>query len=84
MTLSTKFVAMADHRNTLRQEQYRASQKIISSSPAGRLRAPRLMIGVYAWILKGMLRAGWRPPRRRISLGKGRLAWVVLTRGLAR
>jgi phytoene synthase len=66
------------------QEQYRASQKIISSSPAGRLRAPRLMIGVYAWILKGMLRAGWRPPRRRISLGKGRLAWVVLTRGLAR
>jgi phytoene synthase len=66
------------------QEQYRAAQKIISSGPTGRLRAPRLMIGVYAWILKGMLREGWRPPRRRISLGKGRLAWVVLTRGLAR
>jgi len=66
------------------QDQYRAAQKIISSGPTGRLRAPRLMIGVYAWILKGMLRAGWRPPRRRISLGKGRLAWVVLTRGLAR
>jgi len=66
------------------QDQYRAAQKIIASGPTGRLRAPRLMIGVYAWILKGMLREGWRAPRRRISLGKGRLAWVVLTRGLAR
>jgi phytoene synthase len=69
---------------TKAQDEYRAAQKIISSGPTGRLRAPRLMIGVYAWILKGMLREGWRPPRRRISLGKGRLAWVVLTRGLAR
>jgi phytoene synthase len=66
------------------QEQYRAAQKIISSGPTGRLRAPRLMIGVYGWILKGMLREGWRPPRHRISIGKGRLAWVVLSRGIAR
>jgi phytoene synthase len=66
------------------QEQYRAAQKIIASGPSGRLRAPRLMIGVYAYILKGMLREGWRPPRRRIGVGKGRLAWVVLTRGIAR
>ena len=66
------------------QEQYRAAQKIIAAGPKGRLRAPRLMIGVYGWILKGMLRAGWRSPRRRIRLGKGRMVWVVLTRGLAR
>jgi phytoene synthase len=66
------------------QEHYRQAQTIISSGPVGRLRAPRLMIGVYGWILKGMLREGWRPPRRRISLGKGRLAWIVLTKGIPR
>jgi phytoene synthase len=66
------------------QEQYREAQKIIAGGPTGRLRAPRLMIGVYAWILKAMLREGWRPPRRRISIGKGRLVWIVLTRGIAR
>jgi phytoene synthase len=75
---------IADPNIDKAQEQYRAAQKIISSGPAGRLRAPRLMIGVYAWILKGMLREGWRPPRRRITVSKSRLAWVVLTRGLAR
>jgi len=63
-------------------EEYHAADKIIRSGPKGRLRAPRLMIGVYRHILKRMIRASWKSPRERISVGKGRLAWVVLTRGI--
>jgi phytoene synthase len=63
-------------------EQYHEAEKIIRSGPKGRLRAPRLMIGVYRHILKRMIRASWKSPRERISVGKGRLAWVVLTRGI--
>jgi squalene synthase HpnD len=63
-------------------EEYHAAEKIIGSHPKGRLRAPRLMIGVYRHILKAMIRASWKTPRERVSVGKGRLAWVVLTRGI--
>jgi phytoene synthase len=63
-------------------EHYHAADKIIGAHPKGRLRAPRLMIGVYRHILKRMIRASWKTPRHRISVGKGRLAWVVLTRGI--
>ncbi len=63
---------------------YRAAEAIIAARPGGRLRAPRLMIGVYGHYLRAMLRDGWTPPRRRQSLGKARLLWIVLTRGLAR
>jgi phytoene synthase len=63
-------------------EEYHAAEKLIRTHPKGRLRAPRLMIGVYRHILKRMIRASWKGPRERISVGKGRLAWVVLTRGI--
>jgi phytoene synthase len=65
-------------------EQYHAAEKIIANNPKGRLRAPRLMIGVYRHILRRMIRASWRPPRARVSVSKSRLAWVVLTRGIAK
>ena len=65
-------------------EQYHEAEKIIRSGPRGRLRAPRLMIGVYRHILRRMIRDSWRPPRDRVSLSKGRLAWVILTKGIPR
>ena len=65
-------------------EQYDLAQKIIDKGPGGRLRAPRLMIGVYGHILRRMIRASWAPPRERISVGKARLAWIVASRGLRR
>jgi phytoene synthase len=46
------------------------------------MKTPALMIAVYGRILKAMEAEGWRPPRRRVSLGKARLLWVALTAGL--
>jgi phytoene synthase len=63
---------------------YAAAEAIIASRPGGRLRAPRLMIGVYGLYLRRMLADGWRAPRRRHSLGKAHLLWIVLSRGLAK
>ena len=62
-------------------DHYAAADAIMAARPAGRLRAPRLMSAVYGEILRRMEIEGWAPPRTRVSLGKGRLAWIVLTRG---
>jgi phytoene synthase len=42
------------------------------------------MGAVYRTTLKRMERRGWNAPRERVSLGKGTLAWILLTRGLGR
>ncbi len=63
---------------------YLAANKVIANATQGRLRAARLMSGVYGAILQRMVTAGWKAPRRRISLSKSELAWIVATRGIAR
>ncbi|HEY2177201.1 MAG TPA: presqualene diphosphate synthase HpnD [Caulobacteraceae bacterium] len=65
-------------------EHYRAANAVLAARPAGRLRAPRLMSAVYRAILMRMEKAGWDAPRERVKLGKGRLAWIMATRGLGR
>jgi phytoene synthase len=63
-------------------EHYRKADFLLKGGVQGRLRAPRLMSAVYGEILREMEKAGWTPPRARVSLGKGRLAWLALSRGL--
>ena len=63
-------------------EQYNLTDLIMAARPRGRMKTPALMIAVYGRILKAMEAEGWRPPRRRVSLGKARLLWVALTSGL--
>ena len=61
---------------------YRAAADLLSTRPAGRLIAPRLMEAVYSRTLARTEAAGWAPPRVRVKVGKPELAWLVLTRGL--
>jgi phytoene synthase len=61
---------------------YIEADRVLAGRPAGRLRTPRLMSAVYAEILKAMERDGWAAPRRRASIPRLRLLWLVLTRGL--
>ena len=63
-------------------EQYALADRIMSARPRGRMRTPALMIAVYGRILRAMEAEGWKPPRRRVSLGKARLLWVALTAGI--
>jgi squalene synthase HpnD len=63
-------------------EQYWLAEKVMASRPRGRMKTPALMIAVYSRILKAMEADGWSPPRRRVSLGKGRLLWVAGTTAL--
>ncbi|MHB8530519.1 MAG: presqualene diphosphate synthase HpnD [Caulobacteraceae bacterium] len=71
-----RFVARKAHAH------YLAAERIMSGRPAGGLHTPRLMSAVYGEILERMEKVGWASPRRRVKLGKGRLAWLILTRGL--
>jgi len=63
-------------------EQYALTGEILAARPRGRIKTPALMSAVYGRILKAMEAEGWAPPRRRVSLSKGALAWVALTTGL--
>jgi phytoene synthase len=63
-------------------EQYRLADAVLKTRPAGRIRSPRLMREVYQRILRETEQVGWSAPRRRVSLGKAQLLWIVLRHGL--
>jgi phytoene synthase len=64
------------------REHYGEADAVLRARPAGRIRSPRLMRAVYEEILGLMEGEGWRAPRRRVRIGKGRLAWIILRYGL--
>jgi phytoene synthase len=63
-------------------EHYAKADAVLKARPSGRIRSPRLMRQVYSEILHAMEAEGWSPPRRRVSLAKMRLLWIVLRHGL--
>jgi phytoene synthase len=67
----------------LAHAHYREAEAVMQARPKGRIRTPRLMGKVYAAILKAMEAEGWKPPRRRVSLPKSRLAMIVLRHGFS-
>lgn len=44
-------------------------------------RAPRLMMAVYGRLLEKIVRAGWKSPRRRVSLSRWEKLWIVVCHG---
>jgi presqualene diphosphate synthase len=64
-------------------EHYSRADAIMRAHPRGDLRPPRLMSAAYSCILREMQKEGWRPPRRRVRLPKGRMLWLFLRHGLA-
>ena len=58
-------------------EHYAQVDQIMATRPKGRMKTPALMGAVYGRILKAMEAEGWAGPRRRISLNKAHLLWVV-------
>jgi phytoene synthase len=63
-------------------EQYQLADAVLKRRPTGRIRSPRLMREVYQQILRETEAVGWAPPRRRVSLSRPRLLWIVLRHGL--
>jgi presqualene diphosphate synthase len=62
--------------------QYEAAAKVLAARPRGRIATPRLMGAVYEEILRQTEAVGWAPPRKRVSLSKGKLLAIVLRHGL--
>jgi len=63
-------------------EHYREADRVLASKPKGRLLAPRLMEAVYSETLSRTEALGWAPPRTRVKIGKARLAWLAMSRGV--
>jgi phytoene synthase len=64
---------------SLAHAHYDAARAILAKRPKGRLATPGLMGAVYSEILAESEKAGFQPPRLRISLGKWRLL-IILAR----
>jgi phytoene synthase len=61
---------------------YDAAKKILAQRPKGRLATPGLMGAVYSEILAESEKAGFQPPRRRVSLSRWRLLTILARVGL--
>jgi len=57
---------------------YDKAMSLLADKPKGRIATPWLMGAVYSEILKSTEAAGFAPPRKRVSLGKGKLLLLVL------
>src|SRR6185437_5105062 len=64
-------------------EHYDQAVAILAEKPEGRIATPRLMGGVYREILKASEAQGFAPPRKRVSLSRGKLLSLLLRAGLA-
>ena len=78
LDLACRWVAKIAHTH------YAKAAALMAQRPKGRLIAPRLMGAVYGQILSRMESVGWAPPRRRVSLSKPHLVWLLLRHGLLR
>jgi phytoene synthase len=67
----------------LAHRHYDAAAQVLAARPKGRIATPRLMGAVYSEILSESEKAGFAPPRRRVSLNRWRLLSLVLRNGLA-
>jgi presqualene diphosphate synthase len=66
----------------LAHQHYDKAQAILARKPKGRIATPRLMGAVYSEILKATEAQGFVPPRKRVSLSRGKLAALLLRAGL--
>jgi phytoene synthase len=60
---------------------YEKAQAILAKKPKGRIATPRLMGAVYSEILKATEAQGFQPPRKRVSLSRGKLVSLLLRMG---
>jgi presqualene diphosphate synthase len=65
----------------LAHQHYDKAQAILARKPKGRIATPRLMGAVYSEILKATEAQGFIPPRKRVSLSRGKLAALLLRAG---
>jgi len=65
----------------LAHQHYDEAQAILARKPKGRIATPRLMGAVYSEILKATEAQGFVPPRKRVSLSRGKLAALLLRAG---
>jgi presqualene diphosphate synthase len=60
------------------QAEFRAANAIMATSPRRIVRAPRIMGQAYHVILEALVARGFSAPRRRVSLPRAKLLFIVL------
>jgi phytoene synthase len=70
------------HLATEARAHFVAAHAVMDALPRKLVKAPRLMAAAYGSVLDDLIAAGWNAPRRRVSVGRWRLAFAVLRYGL--
>ncbi|HEV7960420.1 MAG TPA: presqualene diphosphate synthase HpnD [Rhizomicrobium sp.] len=65
----------------LAHTHYDKASALLAGKPRGRIATPRLMGAVYSEILKASESQGFAPPRKRVSLSRGKLVSLLLRVG---
>lgn len=65
----------------LAHAHYDKAAAILAGKPKGRIATPRLMSAVYSEVLKASEAQGFAPPRKRVSLSRGKLVSLLLRMG---
>jgi phytoene synthase len=65
----------------LAHTHYDKASALLAGKPKGRIATPRLMGAVYSEILKASESQGFAPPRKRVSLSRGKLVSLLLRVG---
>jgi phytoene synthase len=65
----------------LAHQHYGKADAVLAKKPKGRIATPRLMGAVYCEILKATEAQGFAPPRKRVSLSRGKLLSLLLRVG---
>lgn len=65
------------------QGRFREAGALLAGMDTRAARAPRLMMAAYEKLLQKIIRAGWKPPRRRASLNWVEKLWIVVRHGRA-
>lgn len=63
------------------QARFHEVAVMLSNMDPKAARAPRLMMAAYQRLLEKIIRAGWKSPRRRVSLSRGEKLWIVVRHG---
>jgi presqualene diphosphate synthase len=61
---------------------FREAEAIMGRVPSRLVRTPRLMAEAYKILQRKLIARGWSAPRRKVSIGKLRLLWIVGRYGL--
>jgi len=77
-----RFGEVCQELATIAMQRYAEAETALSACDRSQMRPASLMLHNYRWVLKKLIRRGWKKLDDPVSLGKGQKVWILLRYGL--